>query len=155
MLEDDHNRRKYALLHFKHRHEFETTEFDQCNTWLFINWAWRKYFTRREKNLEAIIDRGWLHLDRRLLKVPAILKTKIRLANEQRDKLTWPAITNPPSWEITRIVYGTRVLYDSNKLSLGIDSISLSVRRTWKLSIQNNKKNCSEWKQCWRKTMYK
>ena len=40
-------------------------------------------------------------------------------------------------WHNTRIVYGTRVLYDYNRLSLGLDSISLNVQRTWKLSIQN------------------
>ena len=36
-----------------------------------------------------------------------------------------------------RIVYGTRVLYDCTRLSLGLDSISLNVQRTLKLSIQN------------------
>ena len=36
-----------------------------------------------------------------------------------------------------RIVYGTRVLYDYTRLSLLLDSISLNVRRTWKLSIRD------------------
>ena len=35
--------------------------------------------------MEAIIDRGWFHLDRRLLKDPVILKTKISLDNEQLE----------------------------------------------------------------------
>ena len=35
-----------------------------------------------------------------------------------------------------RIVYGTRVLYDWTRLGLWLDSISLNVRRSWKLSIQ-------------------
>ena len=39
-------------------------------------------------------------------------------------------------WQNTRIVYGTRVLYDYTRLSLGLDSISLNVRRRWKLFIQ-------------------
>ena len=52
------------------------------------------------------------------------------------------------NWQNTRIVYGTRVLYDYTRLSLGLESISLNVRRTWKQC-------CSKWKQCWRKTMYK
>ena len=38
-----------------------------------------------------------------------------------------------------RIVDGTRVLYDQTRLSLGLDSISLNVQRTLKLSIQNEK----------------
>ena len=36
-----------------------------------------------------------------------------------------------------RIVYGTRVLYEYTRLSLGLDSISFNVRRTRKMSIQN------------------
>ena len=36
-----------------------------------------------------------------------------------------------------RIVYGKIVLYDYTIFGLGIYSISLNVRRTWKLSIQN------------------
>ena len=35
--------------------------------------------------MEAIIERVWFRLDRRLLKDPIILKTKIRLDNEQLD----------------------------------------------------------------------
>ena len=35
------------------------------------------------------------------------------------------------------IVYGTRVLYDYTRLSLGLASISLNVQRTWKLSIRD------------------
>ena len=65
---------KDALLHFKHRHAFESTVFDRCNIVPLINQAWKKYFAVRNKNLEAIIDRGWFHLDRRLLKDPVILK---------------------------------------------------------------------------------
>ena len=76
---------KDALLHFKHRNEFESTDFDRCNIVTLINWARKKYFSRREKNLEEIIDRGWLHLYRRILKDPVRLKTKRRLDNEQLD----------------------------------------------------------------------
>ena len=36
-----------------------------------------------------------------------------------------------------RIVYGTIVLYDYTRLSLGLDSISFNVQRTQKLSVQN------------------
>ena len=47
--------------------------------------------------MEAIIDRGWFHLDMILLKEPVILKTKIRLDNEQLDnKNDLPLRTNPP-----------------------------------------------------------
>ena len=65
---------KDALLNFKHRHAFESTDFDRCNIVLLINQAWKKYFAIRDKNLEAIIYRGWFHLYRRLLKDPVILK---------------------------------------------------------------------------------
>ena len=76
---------KDALILFKQINEFESTEFDQCNILPFINRTWKKSFARRGKNLEAIIDRNWFHLDRRILKDPVILKTKIRLENEQLD----------------------------------------------------------------------
>ena len=36
-----------------------------------------------------------------------------------------------------RIVYGKIVMYDKTRFSLGLDSISLNVRRIRKLSIQN------------------
>ena len=48
---------KDALLHFKQRHAFESTDFDRCNIVPFINWERKKYFAIRENNLEAIIDR--------------------------------------------------------------------------------------------------
>ena len=76
---------KDSLLHFRHRHSFESTDFDRYDILPLINRAWNKSFTRRYKNLEAIIDRGLFHLEKRLLKDPAILKTKIRLNNEQQD----------------------------------------------------------------------
>ena len=60
---------KEALLHFKHRHAFESTGFDPCEIVLFIRQSFNKSFAIRDKNLEAIIDRGWFHLDRRLLYV--------------------------------------------------------------------------------------
>ena len=36
-----------------------------------------------------------------------------------------------------RILYGTRVLYEYTRMGLGLDSISLNVRRTWKVSLRN------------------
>ena len=56
-------------------------------------------------------------------------------------------------WHNTMIVYGTRVMYDYTRFVLGLDSISLNVRRTWKLSIQNEnnfvlKENSAEGKPC-------
>ena len=76
---------KDALFHFKHRHSFESTDSYQCDILPLINRAWKKYFSRRDKNLEAIIDRRCFCLDRRLIKDPVILKTEIRLNNEQPD----------------------------------------------------------------------
>ena len=73
---------KEALLHFKNRHAFESTDFDPCDIAPLINRAFNKYFARRYKNLEAIIYRGWLHLYRSLLKDPFVLK-EIRLDSEQ------------------------------------------------------------------------
>ena len=67
---------KDAPLNFKHRNAFESTDFDQCGIVPLINRAWRKSFARRDNNLEAIIDRGWFHLDRRILKDPVISKKK-------------------------------------------------------------------------------
>ena len=49
---------KYAPLYFRHRHAFESTDFDICNIVPLINRSWKKYFERRDKNLEAIIYRG-------------------------------------------------------------------------------------------------
>ena len=40
-------------------------------------------------------------------------------------------------WYNTRIVYGKIVMYHKTILSLGLDSISLNVQITWKLSIHN------------------
>ena len=74
---------KDALLYFKHRYAFESTEFDRYDMVLLINRARKKYFARRHKNLEEIIDRGWFHLERRILKDPVLLKIKIRLDNEE------------------------------------------------------------------------
>ena len=88
---------KDALLHFKHRHAFESTDFDRCDILPLVKWEWKKYFARRDDNLEAIIDRGWFHLEIILLKEPVILKTKIRLENDQLDnKNDLPLRTNPP-----------------------------------------------------------
>ena len=67
---------KDARLYFKHRHAFESTDFDQCNIVPLIDRSWNKSFSIREKNWEAIIDREWFHLNRRILKGLVILKTK-------------------------------------------------------------------------------
>ena len=64
---------KEALIRLKYRHKFEITDFDRCDIVPLIYQEWKKYLTRSDKNLEAIIDRGWFHLDRRLLKYPVIL----------------------------------------------------------------------------------
>ena len=55
---------KDSLIKFKHRHEFESTNFNLCKILPLINWAWNKSFVGREKNLGAFINIGWLHLDR-------------------------------------------------------------------------------------------
>ena len=63
---------------------------------------------------------------------PRIKCIMVRLEN-------WDRTLVQEVWHNTRIVYGTRVMYDYTRLVLGLDSISLNVRRTWKLSIQNEK----------------
>ena len=83
---------KDALLNLKHRHEFESTDFYLCNIVTVMNWAWKKYFARSDKNLESIIYRGWFHLDRGLLKYPVLLDTKIRLDNEKLDNQHDPTL---------------------------------------------------------------
>ena len=87
---------KDALLHFKHRHAFESTDFDWCGILPLINQAQKKSFPRSEKNLEAIIDRWWFHLDRRILKDPVILEKKF--GQWVTWQSTWHAITNPLSY---------------------------------------------------------
>ena len=59
-----------------------------------INQAWKKLFARTDKNLESIIDRVYFHLYRRILKHPAILKTKIMLDNEQLNNQHDPTLQN-------------------------------------------------------------
>ena len=49
----------------------------------------------------------------------------------------WDRIFVQEGWQNTRIVYGTRVLYYLTILSLVLDSISLNVLRTLKLSIHD------------------
>ena len=83
---------KDALLHFKHRHAFQSSDFDWCGIVPLINRAWKKYFARRDNNLEEIIYRGFFHLERRLLKEPVILKAEIRLDNEQLDNQNDPPL---------------------------------------------------------------
>ena len=41
-----------------------------------VNRAWKESFARKASNFRAILERGWYHLDRRLLKDPEILQTK-------------------------------------------------------------------------------
>ena len=90
---------KYFLIIFKHRHEFESTDFDRYGIVQLIKHTCNKSFARNENNLESIIDRGWFHLDREPHKDPAILK-KIRLENEQLDNQHYPPLlTNPPIQE--------------------------------------------------------
>ena len=48
---------KDSLLHFKHRHAFESTDFDRCDIVPLINQTWKKYFAIRDKNLDEIIYR--------------------------------------------------------------------------------------------------
>ena len=67
---------KDALLHFKHRHTFEITDFDQCDIVPLINWECKKSFAIRHNNLEAINDILLLHLHMRLLNNPVILGGK-------------------------------------------------------------------------------
>ena len=72
---------KYTFIRFKQRHEFESTDFDQWNIVLLINRSFNKYFSRRDNNLKAIIDRVWFHPERRLLKDPVILKKSWMMSN--------------------------------------------------------------------------
>ena len=49
----------------------------------------------------------------------------------------WDRTLVQEGWQNTMIVYGTRVLYDLKRLSLGLDLIILNVQITWKLSIRD------------------
>ena len=60
---------------------------------------------------------------------PRIKYIMVRLEN-------WYRTLVQEGWQNTRIVYGTRVLYDQTRLGLGLESISLNVQRTRKLFIQ-------------------
>ena len=86
---------KDALIQFKHRHEFEITDFDWCNILLLINRVWNKLFARRDRNLEAIIYRGCFYLERGLLKDLVIMKKS--LDDEQlKNQHDPPLQTNLP-----------------------------------------------------------
>ena len=65
---------------------------------------------------------------------PSMKYIMVRLEN-------WDRKLVQEGWQNTGIVYGTRVLYDQTRLSIGLDSISWSVRRT-------GKQCWSEWKNC-------
>ena len=70
-------REKDRLVQFKRRNQFPNTNFHKHDIVPLVNLAWKESFARKEKNLKAIIDRGWYYLDMRLLKDPDILKSKI------------------------------------------------------------------------------
>ena len=84
-------------MQFKQIHEFESNGFDLCNIVSLVNRASKKSFSRRYKNLEAIIDIWWFHLYRRLMKDPAILGGGGGLDDEQLENQHDPPLrTNPP-----------------------------------------------------------
>ena len=101
-------------------------------TWLQnvqSKYIWMKKVIVHATTTKIIVTEKYMHLWHKCL---AMTNGKIMVRLEN-----WDRTLVQEGWQKKRIVYGTRVLYDYNWLSLGIDSISLNVRRTWKLSIRD------------------
>jgi hypothetical protein len=65
------------LVAFKHRHRFKNTNFQRLDMVPLVVHAWASLFARTPKNKDALMERGWYHLDKRLLRDLEILRTKV------------------------------------------------------------------------------
>ena len=72
---------KDKLVLYKKRYNFASIDFKRHDIIPLVNRAWADSFARKESNLKAITERGWYHLDRRLLKDPEILQTRTSTIN--------------------------------------------------------------------------
>jgi cation transport regulator ChaC len=70
-------REKDKLVAFKRRHGFKNTDFQRLDIVPLVVRAWASSFARTPKNKDALMERGWYHLDKRLLRDPEILRTKV------------------------------------------------------------------------------
>jgi hypothetical protein len=74
-------REKDSLVAFKRRHDFKNINFQRLDVIPLVVRAWDVSFARTDKNRNAFIERGWYHLDRRLLNDPEILCTRVINSN--------------------------------------------------------------------------
>jgi hypothetical protein len=90
-------REKDKLVAFKRRNDFKTINFQRLDVIPLVVRAWKVSFARTDKNLNALIERGWYHLDRRLLNDPEILSTRVINNASTAAPVTVP----PPSATVT------------------------------------------------------
>jgi hypothetical protein len=65
------------LVAFKRRRNFKTINFQRLDVIPLVIRAWKLSFAHTYNNLNALIERGWYHLDRRLLNDPEILSMRV------------------------------------------------------------------------------
>lgn len=70
-------KQKDLLVLYKRRNHFDSIDFKKSDIVPLICQAWAASFARKKQNLDAIRERGWSHLDKRLLKDPDILRTRV------------------------------------------------------------------------------
>ena len=78
---------KDKLLRWKRKHQMPL-EFQRSDILPLVFQAWDQSFARQKQNLSATLDRGWYHIDRRLLKDPEILRTKVTYVNSPSTRIT-------------------------------------------------------------------
>jgi hypothetical protein len=70
-------REKDRLVAFKRKNGFKNKDFQHLDIIPLITRAWASSFACTGKNKEALTERGWYHLDKKLLEDPEILRTKV------------------------------------------------------------------------------
>lgn len=88
-------REKDRLVQYKTRHLFSSLDFKRHDVIPLVNKAWKASFERKKQNLQAIMDRGWFHLDMRLLKDKEVLATKVSV--DQEGSIPQEITVSPPT----------------------------------------------------------
>jgi hypothetical protein len=70
-------RNKDLLVLYKRRNCFPSIDFKRCDIVPLVCRAWADSFAKKTTNLHAISNRGWYHLDMRLLHDPDVLQTRV------------------------------------------------------------------------------
>ena len=93
-------RNKDLLVLYKRRHHFESIDFKKSDIVPLICRAWKDSFGREKENLDAILERGWFHLDMRLLKDPEILQTKVTHVNSPATLQSYQVTTEEKTHDV-------------------------------------------------------